>query len=104
MAIKLHYNGQAAQKSAHQCLIAWGYEVADKQGEESSHKGIGWLSVAKSTIAAACGVQTNANRQRDFQHGKPSTFIIAGLIFVVVFILGLVGLVQLVLSLSGQGS
>jgi len=78
--------------------------VTDKQGKKSSHKGVSWLSVAKSTIAAACGVQTNANRQRDFQHGKPSTFVIAGLVFVVVFILGMVGLVQLVLWLSGQGS
>ncbi|HEY9200480.1 MAG TPA: DUF2970 domain-containing protein [Gammaproteobacteria bacterium] len=70
----------------------------------SSRKGIGWINVAKSTIAAACGVQTNANRQRDFQQGKPLAFIIAGLVFVLVFILGMVGLVQLVLSLSGQGN
>ncbi len=78
--------------------------MADKQGKQPSHGGIGWFSIAKSTIAAACGVQTNANRQRDFQHGKPVTFIIAGVVFVVVFILGMIGLVQLVLSLSGQGS
>lgn len=78
--------------------------MANKQGEHSSRKGIGWLNVAKSTIAAACGVQTNANRQRDFQQGKPIAFIIAGLVFVLVFILGMVGLVQLVLALSGQGN
>jgi hypothetical protein len=78
--------------------------VTDKQGKKTSQSGIGWLNVAKSTIAAACGVQTNANRQRDFQQGKPITFIIAGLIFVLVFILGMAGLVQLVLSLSGQGA
>lgn len=78
--------------------------MADKQDIASSRKGIGWINVAKSTIAAACGVQTNANRQRDFQQGKPLAFIIAGLVFVLVFILGMVGLVQLVLSLSGQGN
>jgi len=78
--------------------------VADKQDIASSRKGIGWINVAKSTIAAACGVQTNANRQRDFQQGKPLAFIIAGLVFVLIFILGMVGLVQLVLSLSGQGN
>jgi hypothetical protein len=78
--------------------------VADNQDKQRSRKGIGWLNVAKSTIAAACGVQTNANRQRDFQQGKPITFIIAGLVFVLVFILGMVGLVQLVLLLSAQGS
>lgn len=78
--------------------------MADKQDIASSRKGIGWINVAKSTIAAACGVQTNANRQRDFQQGKPLAFIIAGLVFVLIFILGMVGLVQLVLSLSGQGN
>lgn len=78
--------------------------MRDKQGKQTPHGGIGWLNVAKSTIAAACGVQSNANRQRDFQQGKPVAFIIAGLIFVLVFILGMAGLVQLVLFLSGQGA
>lgn len=78
--------------------------MTDKQSKQTSHGGIGWLNVAKSTIAAACGVQSNANRQRDFQQGKPVAFIIAGLIFVLVFILGMAGLVQLVLFLSGQGA
>jgi VIT1/CCC1 family predicted Fe2+/Mn2+ transporter len=78
------------------------YKVTDKQGKQSIHGGIGWMNVVKSTIAAACGVQTNANRQRDFQQGKPVAFIIAGLVFVLVFILGMYGLVQLVLSLAAQ--
>jgi amino acid permease len=78
--------------------------VTDKQGKQTPHGGIGWLNVAKSTIAAACGVQSNTNRQRDFQQGKPGAFIIAGLIFVLVFILGMIGLVQLVLTLSGQST
>lgn len=77
--------------------------MPDKQDKQPTREGIGWLNVAKSTIAAACGVQTNANRQRDFQQAKPISFIIAGLVFVLVFILGMIGLVQLVLSLSAQG-
>lgn len=78
--------------------------MTDKQDEQRPRRGVGWLNVAKSTIAAACGVQTNANRERDFQQGKPVAFIVAGLIFVLLFILGMVGLVQLVLSLTGQGA
>lgn len=78
--------------------------MADQQGKKLSRKGTGWFNVAKSTIAAACGVQSNANRQRDFEQGKPAAFVIAGLVFVLVFILGMVGLVQLVLSLAGQGA
>ncbi len=78
--------------------------MTDKQGKQDSRGGVGWWNVAKSTIAAACGIQSNANRERDFQQGKPLAFIIAGLVFVLVFILGMIGLVQLVLSLSGQGA
>ena len=57
--------------------------------------------VAKSVLAAMLGVQKSENYQRDFQYGKPGQYIILGLIFVVLFILILVGIVQLVLSLAG---
>jgi hypothetical protein len=57
--------------------------------------------VAKSVLAAMLGVQKSENYQRDFQYGKPSQYIILGLIFVALFILILVGIVQLVLSLAG---
>lgn len=57
--------------------------------------------VAKSVLAAMLGVQKSENYQRDFQYGKPSQYIILGLIFVMLFILILVGIVNLVLSLAG---
>ena len=57
--------------------------------------------VAKSVLAAMLGVQKSENYQRDFQHGKPSQYIILGLIFVTIFILIIVGVVKLVLSLAG---
>lgn len=66
----------------------------------SSERGTGLINIAKSTIAAACGIQTNANRERDFQQGKASSFVIAGLVFVTVFVLLMVGIVQLVLHLA----
>ncbi|AUB77961.1 DUF2970 domain-containing protein [Spiribacter aquaticus] len=55
----------------------------------------------KSTAAAAFGVQTEAARQRDFSHGNPAHFIIAGLIFTVVFVVVLLVIVNLVLSQAG---
>lgn len=72
------------------------------QPEDKSEQrtGTGWSNVMISTIAAACGIQSKANRHRDFQHGKPSTFIIAGIVFVIVFIFGLYGIVQLVVNLA----
>jgi len=51
----------------------------------------------RSTLSAFIGVQSNANRERDFQHGKLSHFIWMGLLFGAVFVLTLVGVVQLVL-------
>jgi len=57
--------------------------------------------VAKSVLAALLGVQKSENYQRDFQYGKPRQYIILGLIFVILFILIIVGIVKLVLSLAG---
>ena len=70
------------------------------ENNPEDRKGTGFINVLKSTIFAASGIQTKANRERDFEHGKPSTFIIAGIIFMVVFILSIIGVVQLVMSLS----
>ena len=57
--------------------------------------------VAKSVLAAMLGVQKSENYQRDFQYGKPGQYIIVGLVFVMLFILILVGIVKLVLSFAG---
>ncbi len=54
--------------------------------------------VIKSVLAAAIGVQSNDNRQKDFTHGSLSTYVVAGLIFTVLFVSGLVFLVSTVLG------
>ncbi len=54
-----------------------------------------------SVMAAAFGVQSGKNRARDFTHGKPSHFVILGILFTAVFALTLFGIVQLVLHLAG---
>ena len=54
----------------------------------------------KSTLSAFIGVQSNANRERDFKHGKLSHFIGMGLFLGLVFVLTLVGVVQLVMHLT----
>lgn len=53
-----------------------------------------------STLAAAFGVQSSKNRKRDFSRGKASHFIMMGVGFTVVFVLVMVGLVNLVLGLT----
>ncbi len=58
----------------------------------------GATDLLKSTLSAAIGVQSNANRERDFKHGNIKTFVIAGIIFTVVFIGTVITVVNLVLS------
>ena len=55
------------------------------------------MQVILSVLAAAIGVQNSANRERDFTHGNPVVFIVAGLIFTVIFVLAVIGVVYLVL-------
>jgi hypothetical protein len=67
--------------------------------DDNSNKNpkVNFFSVIQSVLAAVIGVQSEKNRQRDFTHGKPIYFIIAGLIFIVVFIGVIVAVVQMVL-------
>lgn len=53
--------------------------------------------VVMSVLAAALGVQSSKNRKRDFTRGNPLVFISAGIIFTVLFVLTLVGIVNLIL-------
>ena len=57
--------------------------------------------LVRSTLAAFLGVQSNANRERDFKHGKMSHFIWMGLLFGLLFVLTLIGIVQVVLHFAG---
>lgn len=49
-------------------------------------KGTGFWSVVQSVLAAFIGVQSKANKERDFKHGKPIHFIVGGLIGTAIFI------------------
>ncbi len=55
----------------------------------------------QSVFSAALGVQSGKNRARDFSRGKPSHFIILGVLFTVLFVLVIFGVVQLVLHMAG---
>jgi hypothetical protein len=57
----------------------------------------GFKTTAKSVGAAFFGVQSKKNRERDFNEGKLSHFIIAGIIGVALFIGILIAVVSLVL-------
>ena len=55
----------------------------------------------KSILAAAIGVQSNKNRERDFEEGNPLAFIIGGFVFTALFIVTIATIVGFVLSTNG---
>jgi len=71
----------------------------DSQAEDED--GLTLLQLIGSALAAGFGVQSSANRKRDFSKGKPSQFITIGILFTVLFVLIMVGIVNLVLSTVG---
>ena len=65
--------------------------------DENSDEKLSLLNVALSTCAAAFGVQSSKNRKRDFSKGNALTFVVSGVVFTIVFVLVIVGIVQLVI-------
>lgn len=76
--------------------------MSDEHKEAApAEKPLSFKQVAQSVAAAAFGVQSGKNRERDFSRGKPSHFIVLGLLFTLALILLIFGIVQLVLHLAG---
>lgn len=53
------------------------------------------FQVMRSVFSSMIGVQKEENLKRDFQYGKPSQFIVVGLVMTIAFIFFVYGLVQL---------
>ena len=58
------------------------------------------LSFVLSILAAAVGIQSDKNRERDFANGNPLVFVIGGIFFTLLFIASVATIVGLVLSNS----
>lgn len=54
------------------------------------------LQVMGSVLAAGFGVQSKENKVRDFTRGRPFHFIVAGLLFTLALLAGLVAVVNLI--------
>ena len=67
-----------------------------KEPEEAPN--LTFWQVLGSTLAAAVGVQSSRNRERDFSRGRASHFIFMGIGFTVVFVLLMVTLVSFILG------
>lgn len=68
---------------------------------DNNNEPLTFKEMLHSVLAAALGVQSGKNRARDFSRGKPSHFILLGLLFTGLFVLIVLGTVKLVLHLSG---
>ena len=53
--------------------------------------------VIQSVLAAAIGVQSNANRERDFEQGSLTSYLVVGAIATVLFIVILLTIVSFIL-------
>lgn len=70
----------------------------EQHREEKAPQKLTLWQIVCSVLAAAFGVQSDKNRERDFNQAKPGTYIIAGIIFTVLFVLAIAVVVNLVLS------
>ncbi len=63
---------------------------------------VGFLPAIGSVLAAAFGVSSARKRERDFKHGRASTFIVAGIVFTLLFVACVTAAVKLALHAAGQ--
>lgn len=72
-----------------------------KDSQQEDNRPLGFMELLQSVAAALLGVQSDAARRRDFSRGKPVHFIIIGVVATALFVLAVIGVVQLVLALAG---
>ena len=56
------------------------------------------FQVIGSVVAAAFGVQSSANRERDFTGNSAKPYILAGIVFTILLIVAIISVVRLVLG------
>lgn len=69
--------------------------------DEDDNKPLSFGQMLQSILAAAFGVQSGKHRVRDFSRGKPSHFVILGVLFTALFVLVIFSVVKLVLHFAG---
>lgn len=72
-----------------------------EQSTDTEPKQPGLKDILRSVLAAAIGIQSSKNQERDFKHGKAKVYIIAGIVYTLVFIGTVVTVVRLVLKNAG---
>ncbi|WP_232522280.1 DUF2970 domain-containing protein [Marinimicrobium alkaliphilum] len=73
----------------------------DERDQREPHSKPSVGQIIFSTLAAAFGVQSNKNRERDFTGGNIYIYMAAGVIFTTVFVVLMVLLVRFILRSAG---
>jgi hypothetical protein len=76
--------------------------MSDPTDESADENGLGPLQVIGSVLAAALGIQSSKNRERDFKRGRIGIFLAAGITFTFLFVAAVMTAVTLVLNSSGH--
>lgn len=91
--------GLESPKAVSQVVSEAASQAVSEEGKaEPDDSPLTFLEVLGSTFSAAIGVQSKANRTRDFSRGKPQHFILAGVLFAALFVVVIVAVVRTVLS------
>jgi hypothetical protein len=72
-------------------------KIPVKAGGDDIEIKLTFRQLVGTVLCAAFGVQSSKNHERDFTYGKASTFVAAGIVFSMLFILALSAIVHLVL-------
>ncbi|PIP81406.1 MAG: hypothetical protein COW84_00010 [Gammaproteobacteria bacterium CG22_combo_CG10-13_8_21_14_all_40_8] len=71
------------------------------EDKPAKQKSVGLLQIIFSVISAMFGVQNQKNYERDFANGNSTTFIVVGIIMILIFIGTLMTIVSEVIESSG---
>jgi hypothetical protein len=71
--------------------------------ENDNREKLGFFQLLLSAIGALFGIQSEEKRKQDFEKGDAGSFIVIGIIMVVVLIVGMITLVSQVVGSAGAG-
>ena len=71
--------------------------ILQANAQNQNNKKPGFWVIVFAVLAAAVGVQNKKNLERDFNQSSPIPFIVAGLIFTILFVVSLITIVSFVI-------
>lgn len=72
--------------------------MSNKEDQTEDQDSPGVFSVILSVLAAMIGIQSDKNRERDFEKGHIGNYIFVGIVVVVIFVFTLISIVNNILE------